>query len=155
MEVVALIDTNVWVSALINPNGFPARVRDAWLEGQYTIAISPPLIEELRVVLSRPRLWQRFDVSQSKADELIALVIESARTVSVEGHLKLCRDPRDDTVLETAIAGKATHIVSRDEDLTRDVDLVRELEARGIQVVTVNNFLVELAVDEAKDTEER
>ena len=81
--------------------------------------------------------------------------MESARTVSVEGYLNLCRDPRDDTVLETAIAGKATHIVSRDEDLRRDVDLVRELEARGIQVVTVNNFLVELATDEAKDSEER
>jgi len=81
--------------------------------------------------------------------------MESARTVSVEGYLNLCRDPRDDMVLETAIAGKATHIVSRDEDLRRDVDLVRELEARGIQVVTVNNFLVELATDEAKDSEER
>jgi putative PIN family toxin of toxin-antitoxin system len=155
MEVIALIDTNVWVSALINPHGFPARVRDAWLEGQYTIVISPPLIEELRVVLSRPRLPQRFAVSKSKADELIALVIVSARMISIEGRLKLCRDPHDDTVLETAIAGKATHIVSRDEDLTRDVDLMRELEARGIQIVTVNNFLVELTTDEAKDTEER
>jgi len=49
--------------------------------------------------------------------------------VSIEGRLKLCRDPRDDMILETAIVGKATHIVSRDEDLTRDLALARELEA--------------------------
>ena len=64
--------------------------------------------------------------------------------VNVEGCLKLCRDPRDDRVLETAIVGKATHIVSRDEDLTRDLDLVRELEVQGIKIVTVNIFLLEL-----------
>lgn len=81
--------------------------------------------------------------------------MENARTVSVEGYLKLCRGPRDDMVLETAIAGRATHIVSRDEDLRWDEGLVHELEARGIQVVTVNNFLIELAADEAKDSEER
>jgi len=153
MKVVALIDTNVWVSALINPHGFPAKVREAWLKGQYTIVASSPLIKELRVVLSRPRLRQRLGISESRADELIALVMERARIVNTEGRLKLCRDPRDDMVLETAIIGRATHIVSRDEDLTRDKDLVRELETRGIQIVTVNNFLLEMAAD--KDSEER
>lgn len=29
MKIVTLIDTNVWVSALINPHGFPAKVREA------------------------------------------------------------------------------------------------------------------------------
>jgi len=56
-------------------------------------------------------------------------------------------------VLETAIIGRATYIVSRDEDLTRDMDLVRELETQRIQIVTVNNFLLELATD--KGSEER
>lgn len=79
--------------------------------------------------------------------------MERARIVNTEGRLKLCRDPRDDMVLEIAIIGRATHIVSRDEDLTRDKDLVRELETRGIQIVTVNNFLLELAA--GKDAEER
>ncbi len=59
----------------------------------------------------------------------------------------------DDMVLETAIIGRATYIVSRDEDLTRDMDLVRELETQRIQIVTVNNFLLELATD--KGSEER
>lgn len=153
MEIVALIDTNVWVSALINPHGFPAKVREAWLKGQYTIVISLPLIEEPRVVLSRPRLRQRFAISESRATRLIALIVERARIVNIEGCLKLCRDPHDDVVLETAIVGKATHIVSRDKDLTRDADLVRQLETRGIQIATVNNFLLELT--SGKDSEER
>lgn len=32
--VVVLLDTNVWVSALLNPHGPPARLKDAWLAGQ-------------------------------------------------------------------------------------------------------------------------
>jgi predicted nucleic acid-binding protein len=33
MAVKAVIDTNIWVSALLNPFGFPAKVREAF-EGQ-------------------------------------------------------------------------------------------------------------------------
>jgi predicted nucleic acid-binding protein len=33
VKPVALLDTNVWVSALLNPEGAPARVVDAWREG--------------------------------------------------------------------------------------------------------------------------
>jgi len=144
MGIVALIDTNVWVSALINPHGFPARTREAWLTGQFKIIISKPLLEELEDVLHRPRIQQRFGVTDAQAEALLLLVTEKAVPVEVTGQLRLCRDPRDDLVLETAILGGATHIVSRDEDITRDPELRRQLEERGIKAVTVGHFLVEL-----------
>jgi predicted nucleic acid-binding protein len=58
--------------------------------------------------------------------------------------LHLCRDPRDDMLLETAIVGGATHIVSRDEDITRDLELLAQLEKRGMRAVTVSRFLAEV-----------
>ena len=33
MAVKAVIDTNIWVSALLNPFGFPARLRKSFEEG--------------------------------------------------------------------------------------------------------------------------
>jgi putative PIN family toxin of toxin-antitoxin system len=152
---VAVVDTNVWVSAFLNPEGFPARILKAAGENRFSVLTSVPIMNELYDVLNRPRLRQVRQMSLTDVAQFIDAIVRLAHIVPIAGTLNLCRDPSDDMILETAIAGKATHIVSRDEDLTRDVDLVHELEARGIQVVTVNNFLVELAADEAKDTEER
>ena len=144
MGIVALIDTNVWVSALINPRGFPAKIRDAWLAGRYKVIVSKPLLEELEDVLHRPRIQQRFGVTEAQAEELLLLITEKATPVEISGELHLCRDARDDMLLETAIVGRATYIVSRDEDITRDLDLVEQLEKRGIKTVTVSRFLAEV-----------
>jgi len=144
METVALIDTNVWVSALINPHGFPARTRDAWLAGRYKIIVSRPLLEELEDVLHRPRIQQRFGVMEVRAEELLLLITEKATPVEISGELHLCRDARDDMLLETAIVSGATHIVSRDEDITRDLELLAQLENRGIKAMTVSRFLAEV-----------
>ena len=144
MEIVALIDTNVWVSALINPHGFPARTRDAWLAGRYKIIVSKPLLEELEDVLYRPRIQQRFGVTEAQVEELLLLITEKATPVEISGELHLCRDARDDMVLETAIVGGAQYIVSRDEDITRDPELLEQLQKRGIKAVTVSRFLAEV-----------
>jgi putative PIN family toxin of toxin-antitoxin system len=101
-------------------------------------------LEELEDVLHRPRIKQRFGVTETQAEELLLLITEKATPVKISGELHLCRDPRDDMLLETAIVGGATHIVSRDEDITRDLDLVEQLEKRGIKTVTVSRFLAEV-----------
>jgi len=141
---MALIDTNVWVSALINPHGFPAKTRDAWLAGRYKIVVSKPLLEELEDVLHRPRIQQKFGVTEAQAEELLLLITEKATPIEISGELHLCRDPRDDMLLETAIVGGATYIVSRDEDITRDLELLKELKKRHIKAVTVSRFLAEV-----------
>jgi putative PIN family toxin of toxin-antitoxin system len=50
----ALVDTNVWVSALLNPHGFPAKVLEALKTDQFELVLSEPLLAELLEVLSRP-----------------------------------------------------------------------------------------------------
>jgi len=80
----------------------------------------------------------------SEAEAFVRKVTALARVVPVSGTLRLCRDPDDDMLLETATSGEATHIVSRDEDITRDQELVRQLGARGIKVVTVRQLLAML-----------
>ena len=144
MGIVALIDTNVWVSALINPHGFPAKTRDAWLAGRYRIVVSKPLLEELEDVLHRSRIQQRFGVTEAQAEELLLLITEKAIPVEISGELHLCRDVRDDMLLETAIVSGAKYIVSRDEDITRDSELVEELEKRHIRAMTISRFLAEI-----------
>lgn len=44
-------------------------------------------------------------------------------------------------MLETAILGRAHYIVSRDDDIKRDLNLIAHLHEHGIEVVTVAQFL--------------
>jgi putative PIN family toxin of toxin-antitoxin system len=136
-----LVDTNVWVSALLNPHGFPARVLAALKAGRFQPVLSEPLLDELLDVLSRPRLVTKYRLTAHDIAELATLLEEKAVRVAPHGTLRLCRDPRDDVVLETAVLGGATYAVSRDDDLKRDLDLLEQMQTRGVAVVSVRQFL--------------
>ena len=60
------------------------------------------------------------------------------------GELHLCRDPEDDFLLETALLGGADCMVSRDDDLKRDLDLIDYLRTSGVEVLSVAQFLARL-----------
>jgi putative toxin-antitoxin system toxin component, PIN family len=136
-----LVDTNVWVSALLNPYGFPARVLDALKADRFEPILSEALLEELLNVLSRPRLVRKYRLEPRDIAELAALLEEKAVKVEPRRALHLCRDPRDDVVLETALLGRADYAVSRDDDLKRDLELMRKMQERGVRVVSVRQFL--------------
>lgn len=140
MAMRVVIDTNVWVSAFLSPGGFPARIISAWLDERFEVVISPPILEELDV-LSRPRLRTRYGIEEKQVQRFLSIIVEGAIPVSVTGHLALCRDPRDDMLLETAEVGEAAYIVSRDEDITRDLELAARLKEWGIEPITVACFL--------------
>jgi len=136
-----VIDTNVWISALISPRGEPARLMRAVRDRRIQLVLTPDLLAEVRAVLQRQRIRRRIDLDDSEIDVFIQEAIDPAVYVPIRGDVRLCRDPKDDMVVETAIEGGARYIVSRDEDLTRDLDLVAAHEAYDIEVLTVARFL--------------
>ena len=149
MRVV--VDTNVWVSAVLNPAGPPAKVPAALSHGTFTLVTSEPLLAELAEVLARPRFAQRYGVTGSDISSLLGLLRERAEVIPVTGTVRLCRDPDDDVVIETARNGAADTMVSRDDDLKRDWELVRLLAAEGIEVLSVRQFLDRLAEQEVRE----
>lgn len=54
MKVV--LDTNILVSATINPHEDPAKVLDAWHENRYDLLLSPLILEEIADVIKRPHI---------------------------------------------------------------------------------------------------
>lgn len=144
MPVVAVVDTSVLVSAFINLRGYPAQVIEAARRGRFVLITSQPLMDELQEVLARPRVLKAGKSSRSRAEQFAQDLFDLAESVEITGDLRLCRDEDDDMVLETALVGCATHIVSRDEDIVRSPDLTRQLKAQGIHVVTVSRFLQEI-----------
>ena len=144
----AVIDTNVWISAVLNPIGPPAAVRAALQRKQYVLVISEPLLTELALVLARPRFARRYGVTSEDIIELVALLRARAETTAVSGTLQLCRDPDDDLVIETALNGRADVLVTRDDDLKGAADVAAVLARRGIAVLTVRRFLTALETEE-------
>lgn len=137
----AVVDTNVWVSAALNPEGYPARLLEAFRQRQFLTVVSRPLMDELTAVFQRPRLVRRFRIPEPVVRALVELIEARSLWVDITGELRLCRDKRDDMVLETALKGQAQYLVSRDDDLKRDLQLIEQLQAHGVQIVSVQQFL--------------
>jgi putative PIN family toxin of toxin-antitoxin system len=141
VPLVALLDTNVWVSAFLKPSGPPGQVVAAWRRDACSVVTSLSQLSEIAEVLARPRLARRFQYPLQDVETFVRLIAARATVVPISGKLKICRDPDDDEILEAAIVGKTQYLVSRDDDLKRDLELIKAVRRRGVRVVSVRQFL--------------
>jgi len=107
-----VIDSNVWISALIF-GGQPRRVFEQVVLSGEQIVISAEIISEIRRTLTQkfPDFLPDFEALLGALGQHIRVVQLGAITV------KASRDPDDNRVLETAVLGDARVIISGDKDL--------------------------------------
>jgi hypothetical protein len=141
VAVRAVIDTNVWVSSLINPFGLPAILRKSFAEETFTVVISSQMIEELAEVLSRPQIQTKYEITSADIKELIILLEVRADVVAVSEDVNVCRDKDDNLVIETAIKGKAAYLVTGDDDIKLDKEVSLFLARYDVSVISVASFL--------------
>ncbi|MCS6848511.1 MAG: putative toxin-antitoxin system toxin component, PIN family [Anaerolineae bacterium] len=127
-----VFDTNVVVSALLLKQSVARQAFDKAVHlGK--LLISEATIEELHAVLRRAG-FDKYVTEDERMEFLVAFVRDGV-LVEVTERVTACRDPEDDKFLELAINGRATCIVSGDEDL-------RVLHPfRGIAIMTPREFL--------------
>lgn len=137
----AVLDTNVLTSSLLRDDTPPADIRRALVAGAFTLVTAEALMAQLVDVLSRPHITKRIRRPAVVAD-LIAAIGGSALIVEpADLPGAVSRDPDDDLLLATAVAGAADVIVTGDNDL-----LVLE-QYDGIRIITPRQFLDELRRD--------
>src|SRR3990172_313236 len=140
-----VLDANQFVSAILNQDGPPAKVLNAWREGLFELVISPSIIDEIRKVLNYPRLSKIHKKSPKEIDlfledlEILAFVAPEKLSLSV-----VLDDPTDVKYLVAALEGDAKFIVTGDSDLLK----IREYE--GVEIVTAREFLKELELTRRK-----
>jgi putative PIN family toxin of toxin-antitoxin system len=109
-----VFDTNTLVSALLTPHSTPRRALDyAFAHGH--VLISLPLLRELYRVLNYPKLAPYITPAE-RAQFLTLLTIEGTLT-TITVQLAIVRDPKDNFVLELAVSGGASVIITGDSDL--------------------------------------
>lgn len=111
----AVIDTNVFVSALLGSGGGASRtVLRACLMGQIQPLISTALFLEWEEVLARPRVERLCRLSPTEVEELLDGLLSRCEWVRIYYRWRPSLPDSDDHhVLELAVAGAADAIITK------------------------------------------
>lgn len=125
-----IVDTNIWISFLIGRTLDP--LVNAIKTKNVIICFSQGLHDELFTVMSRPKFSSK--ISDEKIAEIREIVNHHVTIITPNNAITDCRDPKDNFILELAVAAKADYIVTGDKDL-----LVLN-PFRSTKIVNVNDF---------------
>ena len=133
LRSVVVFDSNLVVSAFLNPQGTAAQSFQIGLE-HFDLACSKETLAELLDVLKR----DKFDKYVSKAEraEKLETYALSVRFFDVRIDVTDCKDPKDNKFLALAITAKAKVLVSGDKR-----DLLSMHPYQGIAVVGLREFV--------------
>ena|ERR1017187_7871981 len=103
-----VLDTNILVSALLQPLGPPARVFRLATSAVVQLCMSGDIFAEYEEVIRRPR----FRRSDGVVEGALRTIREKAFWVRPTESTRKCADPDDDVFLECAQAAQAHYLVT-------------------------------------------
>jgi len=124
-----VLDTNLLISALVF-GGKPKQVYNLVLEKQIIGITSPILLAELTEVLTK-----KFNFELIRIEQLEKIIKKHFKMVNPKQTIKILQDIDDNRVLEAAIEGKCSYIV------TGDSDLLTLKTFQKTKILTPNDFL--------------
>jgi len=143
-----VLDTNILVRAFINLGSDSGRILQACEKRMFVPLLSQPVLREYRLILGDPVLCSRYP--QLDRPE-VAVSLERLTYVGdvyrrARERFNFPRDPNDSHLIELAIVGRATHLISTDDDLlsltSGSDDAARRLRQRlpNLKVTTPHDF---------------
>jgi hypothetical protein len=108
-----ILDTNLWIPFLISKtySGLDTYLQ----EGEVTLVFSEELFAELLAVVKRPKFKKYF--SESDISSLMEMMDVFGEIVEVTSDLEICRDEKDNFLLNLAKDAKVDFIITGDKDL--------------------------------------
>ncbi len=109
MLIVVVLETNVLVSGLLNPNGSPGKILDLIIGNHIQVAYDDRILGEYEEVLSRPELHIRLSQAFAVIGHIeLSGKYVTAELLSTEGY----PDPDDIMFAEVLIASNANVLVT-------------------------------------------
>ena len=116
MKVV--LDTNVFVSALMFPESVPGQIVAAWSEAQFEIVSSREQLAEMARVLAYPKIRRILNWDDHRIEQFIERFYLRIEVVELDAMtVEVPTDPNDAPILNTLIVADADFLVSGDRDL--------------------------------------
>lgn len=117
--IEAVFDANVLVAGIVGTRfeqSTPGELIRRWLRGDFTLALSAYLLDEVERALTEPYFQARLTATQM--DRSLAVLRRRARVVAlgvtVEG---VASHAEDDPVIATALSAGAAYLVTGDKEL--------------------------------------
>ena len=123
MRVV--LDTGIFVSALITKDTPPDILYSAWRENRFELVTSLDQLDELERVLTYKKL--RRYISRQEAILILNTLGACADVLETIPEVDLSRDPDDDKIIATAFAGMADYLVTGDKKDLLSMGMVKDI----------------------------
>lgn len=136
-RIRAVINTDILISGILSAGGSPGEIVDLWLAGEFTLLASNQMLAECERILEHPTLQENLRLAAVPKDDLMAMLRDrSERTVEPRSNLSsLIRNPFEEMVLASAVAGHADYLVTEEEDL------LALGEYEGVTIISPEQFV--------------
>jgi len=131
----AVLDANIYISAIIQPAGTPGRLVERFLrDASFEVVISPAIVDEVLRAMAYPKVRKLLLGADAQLwfEDLIVLADLVAGAQQLSG---VCKDPDDDKYVVAALEGRAAYVV------TADQAFLALKEHLGVAIVTPRSFL--------------
>lgn len=132
-----VVDTNIFISGLIIPSGYPYRFIKLWKINTFQIITSEKQISEIKQVLERKKL-KRYHVNEKTILIITTLLEKYCFTIPLQQSPIKVRDPKDQFILEMALSSRADYLISGDKDL---LSLKGNHKLGKTKIMTVGEFI--------------
>ena len=131
MQTIVVYDTNILISGMVW-GGIPYDCIEIAMTGRVEGIICAEIIDEFDETLTTKLEYPRFRTSR-----IITRLLGFLRVVKITNQLEgITTDPDDNKIIECALVGSATHIVTGDKK-----HLLPLQNYQGIHIVTAADFL--------------
>ena len=125
-----VIDSNVWISGLIF-GGNPGKIIQLFIADSLIVVTSEEILSELR-----RNITQKFPLYTPQLELVEASLRKDTEMVKIGlKEIAISRDADDDKIIETAVIGNCSYIISGDNDLLS----IKNYEA--IRIISPAEFL--------------
>lgn len=126
-----ILDTNLWISFLISKKFSQI---DKLIENKkITLVFSDELIEEFVDVVRLPKFEKYF--SKSDVEKLLDCFDQYGELIKVKSDVNICRDEKDNFLLNLSIDSKADYLITGDNDLL----VLKQIEKT--KIITFTDFM--------------
>ena len=131
MRPIVVYDTNILISGMVW-GGTPYDCIKLAITDRVEGVTCAEIIDEFA-----EKLTTKLEYSELRTSRIVTRLLSFLRMVKITNKLEgIIRDPDDDKVIECAVVGGATHIVTGDKR-----HLLPVKDYQGIHIVTAANFL--------------
>ncbi len=107
-----VLDTNVFISAMLHPFGICGQILSCWEDRLFVVLYNLELLEEIKLVCAYPRLKKRF--KRNRVGHLINQLKQDGLYIRGNRNTKSSKDPKDDFLIAITELGQANALVSSD-----------------------------------------